>query len=75
MTSSILLLFVVGFFFGKIGDVLPIWKDYFGGGLLLAFLGASFFVAQQSKASCIYYRRASRKSRECYGKSKTDRIW
>lgn len=45
MAGSILLLFVVGFFFGKVGDMLPIWKDYLGGGSLLAFLGASFFVA------------------------------
>jgi Na+/citrate or Na+/malate symporter len=42
----ILLLFVVGFFFGKVGDSLPIWKDYLGGGSLLAFLGASFLVSQ-----------------------------
>ncbi|MCM2535646.1 2-hydroxycarboxylate transporter family protein [Neobacillus pocheonensis] len=44
--GSILLLFTVGFFFGKVGDLLPIWKDYLGGGSLLAFLGSSFLVGQ-----------------------------
>jgi Na+/citrate or Na+/malate symporter len=44
MSGSILILFAVGFAFGKIGDSLPIWKDYFGGGALMAFLGASLFV-------------------------------
>ncbi|AZU60133.1 2-hydroxycarboxylate transporter family protein [Neobacillus mesonae] len=44
--GSILLLFVVGFFFGKVGDSLPIWKDYLGGGSLLTSLGASFLVSQ-----------------------------
>lgn len=44
--GSILILFTVGFFFGKVGDTLPIWKDYLGGGSLLAFLGASFLVSQ-----------------------------
>ncbi|BFH17451.1 2-hydroxycarboxylate transporter family protein [Paenibacillus melissococcoides] len=44
--GSIMLLYVVGFFFGKVGDNLPIWKDYLGGGALLSFLGASFLVAQ-----------------------------
>jgi Na+/citrate or Na+/malate symporter len=44
MSGSILLLFAVGFIFGKIGDELPIWKDYFGGGALMAFLGASLLV-------------------------------
>jgi len=44
MSGSILLLFVVGSVFGKIGDELPIWKDYFGGGALMAFLGASLLV-------------------------------
>jgi Na+/citrate or Na+/malate symporter len=29
-----------------VGDSLPIWKDYLGGGSLLAFLGASFFVSK-----------------------------
>ena len=46
MVGSILLLFIIGFFFGKLGDNLPIWKDYLGGGSLLAFLGASFLVAK-----------------------------
>ncbi|MDU2065430.1 MAG: 2-hydroxycarboxylate transporter family protein [Sporomusaceae bacterium] len=46
MSGSILLLFAVGFIFGKIGDELPIWKDYFGGGALMAFLGASLLVGQ-----------------------------
>ena len=43
--TDILVLFVVGFFFGKVGDTLPIWKDYLGGGSLLAFLGASYLVS------------------------------
>ncbi|MBM7653854.1 2-hydroxycarboxylate transporter family protein [Neobacillus cucumis] len=43
--GDILVLFVVGFFFGKVGDTLPIWKDYLGGGSLLAFLGASYLVS------------------------------
>lgn len=44
--ESILLLFVIGFFFGKVGDSLPIWKDYLGGGSLFTSLGASFLVSQ-----------------------------
>jgi Na+/citrate or Na+/malate symporter len=44
-SGDILVLFVVGFFFGKVGDTLPIWKDYLGGGSLLAFLGASYLVS------------------------------
>lgn len=43
--GDILVLFVVGFFFGKVGDTVPIWKDYLGGGSLLAFLGASYLVS------------------------------
>ena len=45
MSGSILLLIAVGFLFGKIGDVLPVWKDYCGGGALMAFLGSSIMVA------------------------------
>lgn len=43
--GDVLVLIVVGFFFGKVGDTLPIWKDYLGGGSLLAFLGASYLVS------------------------------
>ena len=44
MSGCILLLIAVGFLFGKIGDELPIWKDYCGGGALMAFLGSSMLV-------------------------------
>ena len=45
MSGCILLLISVGFLFGKIGDELPIWKDFCGGGALMSFLGSSILVA------------------------------
>ncbi|MFC0024248.1 2-hydroxycarboxylate transporter family protein [Neobacillus cucumis] len=44
ITGSLFLVFGSGLIFGKIGDNLPIWKDYLGGGAILAFLGTSWAV-------------------------------
>lgn len=40
MIGAIAVLFVIGILLGQFGDWLPIWKDYIGGGALLAFIGA-----------------------------------
>ena len=40
MIGAIAVLFTLGIILGGIGDWLPIWKDYIGGGALLAFVGA-----------------------------------
>ena len=44
MVGSIGAMFVIGIVMGEIGDRLPIWKDYIGGGTLLALLGGSLLV-------------------------------
>lgn len=44
MIGSIGVMFIIGIIMGEIGDRLPIWKDYFGGGTLLALLGGSALV-------------------------------
>lgn len=44
MVGSIGVMFIIGIVMGEIGDRLPIWKDYVGGGTLLALLGGSFLV-------------------------------
>ncbi len=38
------LLYVVGVLFSTIGDRIPIWKEYVGGGPILAFLGSAYLV-------------------------------
>lgn len=40
MIGAIAVLFGIGIVLGEIGDRLPIWRDYIGGGALLAFIGA-----------------------------------
>lgn len=44
MIGSLFLIFTFGIILGKIGDSIPIWKDYLGGGAILAFLAMSWFV-------------------------------
>ncbi|MFQ7359156.1 2-hydroxycarboxylate transporter family protein [Clostridium perfringens] len=44
MVGSIFLIFTCGIILGKIGDSIPIWKDYLGGGAILAFLVTSYAV-------------------------------
>ncbi|WP_024614229.1 2-hydroxycarboxylate transporter family protein [Clostridium sp. Ade.TY] len=44
MVGSIFLVFTSGIVLGKIGDSIPIWKDYLGGGAILAFLATSYAV-------------------------------
>ena len=41
MIGSLGAMFIIGAIMGEIGDRLPIWKDYVGGGTLLALLGGS----------------------------------
>lgn len=40
MIGAIGVLFGIGIVLGGLGDWLPVWKDYIGGGALLAFIGA-----------------------------------
>ncbi len=44
MVGSIGMMFIIGIVMGEIGDRLPIWKDFIGGGTLLALLGGSLLV-------------------------------
>ncbi len=44
MTGAFAVLFVLGVTFGEIGDRIPIWKEYIGGGAILAFLGSAYLV-------------------------------
>ncbi|MGL4676126.1 MAG: 2-hydroxycarboxylate transporter family protein [Brevinema sp.] len=39
--GALALCFSLGIFFGEIGDRIPIWKDWIGGGAIFAFFGAS----------------------------------
>lgn len=42
--GNIALLLALGYAFGVVGDRIPIWKDYIGGGGVLAFLGTAAMV-------------------------------
>ncbi len=44
LAGGFAVLFLLGIAFGEIGDRIPIWKEYIGGGSILAFLGAAFLV-------------------------------
>lgn len=44
MVGGYALLFFLGICFGEIGDRIPIWNEYIGGGPMLAFLGPAFLV-------------------------------
>ena len=44
MVGSIGAMFIIGIVMGELGDRLPVWKDYIGGGTLLALLGGSLLV-------------------------------
>ncbi|MDQ0150324.1 2-hydroxycarboxylate transporter family protein [Eubacterium multiforme] len=44
MVGSLFLIFTCGIVLGKLGDSIPIWKDYLGGGAILAFLVMSWLV-------------------------------
>lgn len=41
MLSIIAIMFAIGFVLYQIGERLPIWKDYIGGGAVMAFFGAA----------------------------------
>lgn len=41
MLSIITIMFAVGFVLYELGERLPIWKDYIGGGAVMAFFGAA----------------------------------
>lgn len=41
MLSIITIMFAIGFTLYEIGERLPIWKDYIGGGAVMAFFGAA----------------------------------
>lgn len=61
MFGVIIMLFAVGFLFGEVGERIPIWNEYCGGGAVLAFLGASALVyfkvlpEQYSEAATFFY--------------------
>ena len=38
MTGSLAILLALGMLFGEIGNRIPIWNEYFGGGTLLVFI-------------------------------------
>ena len=59
MVGSIGAMFVIGIIMGEIGDRLPIWKDYIGGGTLLALLGGSLLSCFRSVSSWVYVRRGN----------------
>ncbi len=44
LVGSFALLFFLGIVFGEVGDRIPIWNEYIGGGPILAFLGSAFLV-------------------------------
>lgn len=44
MIGASSLLLVIGVILGEIGDRIPIWKDWIGGGSILAFLGGAFLL-------------------------------
>lgn len=44
MIGAASLLLVIGVILGEIGDRIPIWKDWIGGGSILAFLGGAFLL-------------------------------
>lgn len=44
MAGSLGIMFFLGIVFGEIGDRIPIWKEYVGGGAILGFLGSAYLV-------------------------------
>lgn len=44
LAGGLALMFAIGIIFKEIGDRIPIWNTYVGGGLILAFLGTAFLV-------------------------------
>lgn len=44
MVGALGITLVLGAIFGEIGDRIPIWNEYVGGGAILAFLGSAYLV-------------------------------
>ena len=44
LAGGFAIMFTLGIIFGEVGDRIPIWKDYVGGGAILAFLGSAYLV-------------------------------
>lgn len=44
LAGAFAVLLVLGAIFGEIGERIPIWNEYVGGGAILAFLGSAFLV-------------------------------
>lgn len=44
LAGGLALMFAIGIIFKEIGDRIPIWNTYVGGGLILAFLGTAYLV-------------------------------
>lgn len=44
LAGGFAILLVLGAIFGEIGERIPIWNEYVGGGAILAFLGSAFLV-------------------------------
>lgn len=44
IVGSLAIMFVLGIIFGELGDRIPIWNEYVGGGAILAFIGSAYLV-------------------------------
>ncbi|GAB6087609.1 citrate/sodium symporter CitS [Alkaliphilus crotonatoxidans] len=44
ITGAFAITLVLGTIFGEVGDRIPIWKEYIGGGAILAFIGSAYLV-------------------------------
>ncbi|WP_313755906.1 2-hydroxycarboxylate transporter family protein [Tissierella sp.] len=44
ITGALAIMFFLGIIFGEIGDRIPIWNEYVGGGAILAFLGSAYLL-------------------------------
>lgn len=44
LAGGFAILLVLGAIFGEVGERIPIWNEYVGGGAILAFLGSAFLV-------------------------------
>lgn len=52
LLGGIAVLFTLGIILGEIGDRIPIWKDYLGGGAILAFLVGGYLAYKDLLPKC-----------------------
>lgn len=53
LLGGIAVLFAMGIILGELGDHLPIWKDYLGGGAILAFLAGGLLAFNNLLPQCV----------------------